>query len=107
MACYLGLEFATQYCFFDIELERDNIKMVKALKSEYLLGDSCGVIIYNCKTLLNRFRFYKISHVKRQGNLTAHYLARVVLTKLNVMWLEETPLEICNWIYFDTLNCKV
>ncbi|RYR54386.1 hypothetical protein Ahy_A06g029651 [Arachis hypogaea] len=25
MACYLGLEFATQYCFFDIELKRDNI----------------------------------------------------------------------------------
>ncbi|RYR04616.1 hypothetical protein Ahy_B06g084388 [Arachis hypogaea] len=38
MACYLGLKFATQYYFFDIELEGDNIKMVKTLKSKYPLG---------------------------------------------------------------------
>ncbi|XP_016168076.1 uncharacterized protein LOC107610546 [Arachis ipaensis] len=56
MACYLGLEFAIQCCFFDIELEGDNIKTVKALKSEYPFGGSFGVIIFNCKTFLNRFR---------------------------------------------------
>ncbi|XP_016173756.1 uncharacterized protein LOC107616295 [Arachis ipaensis] len=92
-AFYQGVNIAAQTCFLEIEIEGDNIEVVNALNSNNPFGGTFGTIISNCKALLCCFRFYKISHIKRNKNSVAHSLAKLALTRPNLMWLEETPTE--------------
>ncbi|XP_029146863.1 uncharacterized protein [Arachis hypogaea] len=107
MAIFMGLNIAAHGCFFDLEIEGDNIGIVEVLVSTHNLTGPFGTIIANCKALLNRFRLYKFLHVKRKGNLVAHSLANLALTRPNLIWLEETLLEICNQVHLDILDLVV
>ena len=54
------------------------------------------------------FRSVKVSHVKRQGNRSAHilaYYAKEVLNRSNyVTWIEENPMLIKSALAQDILN---
>jgi len=52
-----------------------------------------GHIISSCRSLLNQFRNFKISFVRRQGNYVAHTLARA------------SNLDACHHIYDLILSC--
>ncbi|RYR53249.1 hypothetical protein Ahy_A06g028266 [Arachis hypogaea] len=101
---YQGVNIVAQTCFLEIEIEGDNIEVVNALNSNSSFGGPFGTIISNCKALLCCFRFYKMSHIKRNGNSVVHSLAKLALTKPNLMWLEETPTKICNLVHLDILG---
>ncbi|RYQ98858.1 hypothetical protein Ahy_B07g086668 [Arachis hypogaea] len=103
-AFYQGVNIAAQACFLEIEIEGDNIEVINALNSNSPFGRPFGTIISNCNALLCCFRFYKISHIKRNGNSVAHSLAKLALTRPNLMWLEETPTEVCNLVHLDILG---
>ncbi|MED6137724.1 hypothetical protein PIB30_067588, partial [Stylosanthes scabra] len=63
MTLFLGLEFALHSCFFEIEIESDYIEVVRTFCCNHTIRDNFGLIISNCKTLLNNFRLSRISHI--------------------------------------------
>ena len=63
-----------------------------------------GLLISNCRALLNSFRSVQFSHVKGDGNKVAHELANIVLNTPNSVWMEGAPETVCNLAVLDLLG---
>jgi hypothetical protein len=49
----------------------------------------------DCRILIESFRFWSISHVRRDGNKAAHKLAKLAISHLgHHVWVDLCPKEI-------------
>ena len=76
LACRRALLFAKELCIFDVVFERDAELIIKALLGKDVHHPEYGHVIQDSLVLATEFRFCKFDHVKRLGNLVAHFLAR-------------------------------
>jgi hypothetical protein len=53
--------------------------------------------VNDIKSILNTLQFWQIFHVKMNGNVVAHRLAKVVVKHvINLAWMEEISSCICD-----------
>ena len=76
LACRRALLFAKELCIFDVVFEGDAELIIKALLGREVDHPEYGHVIQDSLVLATEFRFCKFDHVKRLGNLVAHFLAR-------------------------------
>ncbi|XP_019150780.1 PREDICTED: uncharacterized protein LOC109147628 [Ipomoea nil] len=72
-----GLRVAKHYGYANIAAESDSMAVIQVLQAEegpLLVEDS---LILDCKTLLHSFNMFTLSHVLREGNQCADYLANL------------------------------
>ena len=70
----------------------DSKIVFKALVSDNTSFSDHGHLVEEAKLLFTLFNFCSFSHVKRQGNSTAHHLARHVSSQL--VWMEDDPPQL-------------
>ncbi|GLT58959.1 hypothetical protein SLA2020_318120 [Shorea laevis] len=82
-ACSLrrALQSAHSLAFRRLVVESDCATIVSAITSEtFKMNSSLGLILLDCKALLESFEYCRVQHVRRTGNAAAHELARRALT---------------------------
>ena len=77
----------------------DSSIMMNGLKMKEPGLSSYGLLISNACVFNNLFSELYNSHVKREGNQVAHYLAKLVVNYLdNVIWMEDVPPSVFSFV---------
>jgi len=98
-----SLEFAKDMSFLNLIAESDTFNVVLALNGHQQSPNYVDSIIRDCISFKGSFRSLKFSHVRREANQSAHYLAKYALKNLDCIWIEETPPCISAVLTFDLL----
>ena len=104
LACRRALFFAKELSIFEVSVEGDAEFIIKAI----LAGDSAnpeyGHVISDILSLAADFRYCIFSHVKRIGNIVAHFLAKKSVSgnELHV-WIESSLDDIAPLVTRDSL----
>ena len=91
-AVELGLMFARDLSIQDFTLESDSLTLINALQDLSPPPSSVAALVFSSVTMSHSFRCVEFSHVGRNGNMSAHLLAKHALgiAYLSV-WVEEIP----------------
>ena len=76
LAACQALWFAKELGFQKLFIEGDSETIINAINGENMARSEFGHILQDIKSLISSFCSVSFSHVKRQGNCLAHYLAR-------------------------------
>lgn len=96
MTSIRGVEFAAELGFDRVVVEGDSIIVMNGLKTSL---SSYGLLISNACVFQNSFYELSYSHVKREDNKVAHYLAKLVVNYLNnIIWMKNVSLSIYSFI---------
>ena len=88
----LGITFANDMGFHEIDLEGDSFLVSNAIAGISPPPSSIASVVYGISSLLSAFRRFSISHVGRKGNQVAHLLAKHAQgVEQYVAWIEESP----------------
>lgn len=70
-------------------LEGDALGIITALGRTEMEAGKYGSLIMDTRSLLRGFRSWDINHIRREGNMVAHTLAKfVVSSKQTKVWFE-------------------
>jgi len=90
MAMLMGLNFAKDLLFLKLEAESDSANVIEALKDNNMHHSYLGAIVAECQNIRHNFNNISFSHVRREANQTAHYLAKYAISiSSNDVWIEE------------------
>ena len=92
MAVATALVFASNLGFQRAIFETDLLVLVKALREGMEFHSAVGLVLDEIRHTVNFFNDLHYSHVKREGNIVAHKLARHAICVLDVVvWMEDVP----------------
>lgn len=95
LACRRAILFAKELCIFYATFEGDLEIVTNALRSGESNHLEFGLVILASLVLARGFRSCNFVHVKRLGNLVAHFLARNSKSGNELqVWLESLPDDI-------------
>ena len=90
MAIKIALQFATDLGVQHAILKTDSLVLVKVLREGTKFLSTVGLVLDEIRNMINFFTELHYSHVKREGNIVAHKLARHAICVLNfVVWMED------------------
>ena len=99
MAAIRVLEFDAKLGLDGMVVKDDSSIMMNGLKTKEPGLSSYGLLISNACVFNNLFSEWSNSHVKREGNQVAHYLAKLVVNYLdNVIWMEDVPPSVFSFV---------
>ncbi|XP_050290016.1 uncharacterized protein LOC126728194 [Quercus robur] len=101
-AVEVGLLFAKDVGVRDVVLEGDSTVVYNALCNYSRAPSSIAVVTQGIQDISKEFRSIEYSHVRRQGNMPAHILAKNA-SSINdyVAWIEEDPCCIMQALIHD------
>ncbi|KAL0004241.1 hypothetical protein SO802_011802 [Lithocarpus litseifolius] len=90
-AVEFGLQFEKEMVIQEFILEGDSLVLINALKDISPPPSSIVAVVYGSLFASHDFRQVEFSHVRRQGNRPAHFLAKHALGIDNFsVWIEES-----------------
>ncbi|XP_042964623.1 uncharacterized protein LOC122298843 [Carya illinoinensis] len=91
----IAVNFAWDLGLANIILEGDSLQVVQALKKDQEAWCSSSMFLFKAKLGLSKFARWEVSHVRRDGNIIAHLLAKNALSILDyITTMEEYRLCI-------------
>ncbi|KAK9994655.1 hypothetical protein SO802_024358 [Lithocarpus litseifolius] len=104
LACRRAIQFAKDLSIYEATFEGDAEIVTNALRAGTSNHPEFGLVINDSLALASGFRFCNFAHVKRLGNLVAHFLARKAKSG-NVLqvWIESIPDDIAPIVSCDIL----
>ena len=100
-----GLEFAKDMGIQDFVLEGDSLNIVHALTGNSHAASTITALIYGMQVASFEFRNVLFSHVRRNGNILAHQLAKHVLGIFDFsVWIEESPCFLVQTLLHDVFT---
>jgi hypothetical protein len=88
--------------FNSIELEGDTRKIILALRNPREAASIFENIVSETRQILESFCSWKISHVRREGNMAAHLLAKFVVShQSQCMWF-----NVCLSVLVNVINAE-
>ena len=105
LACRRALEFAVDAGFAKLEIEGDNVTMMRSLASSSTNQSRLGNIYEDIRVLAAGCRCLSFLWVKRSANRAAHSLAKhASLIEEDVYWMEESPPPAIQALYLDYIH---
>ena len=100
-----SLEFAKDMGIQDFVLEGDSHNIVHALSGNSHATSTIVALIYGMGVTSFEFRNVLFSHVRRNGNILAHQLAKHVLGIFDFsVWIEESPCFLVQTLLHDVFT---
>jgi hypothetical protein len=89
LAAFHAVETCKEMSFHDIILDGDSLQIVNAIKATCNNLSSFGHIVDGIKLELRPLRSWRIEHVKRDANVTAHTIEKeTILGVIDRIWVE-------------------
>ena len=102
MAVAAAVQFAVDLGLQHAILETDLLVLVKALHDDIEFLSAVGLVLNEIRSLVNLFYELHYSHVKREGNIVAHKLARHAICVSDVVvWMEDVSLLLFSVVLAD------
>ena len=99
MTAIRGLEFVAELGFDRVAVEGDTSFVMKGLKMSL---SSYGLLISDARVFENLFSELSYSHIKREDNKVAHYLAQLEVNYPdNVIWIENVSISVYSFVQVD------
>ena len=104
LACRRAVLFAKELSIFEASFEGNAKIVTNALRDGGSNHPKFGHVINDSLILASDLRFCNFSHVKRLGNLVAHFLARKSKSSNELqVWIESVPDNIAPLVACDAL----
>ena len=99
-----ALYFANELSICELVCEGDAEVIIRALLSKEVVHLEYGHVLQDSLVLANDFRICNFVHIKRVGNLVAHFLARLAKSSNELqVWLEAIPEDMAPLVSRDSL----
>ena len=103
LAAIRALQFARELDISEVVLEGDSEIIITALMDKHYPLTTYGLILQEANLLSMSFTKLHYSHIRREGNMVAHNLARYARNVSDyVVWMEDAPPHIHNVIQADS-----
>ena len=97
-----GLEFAKDMRIQDFVLEGDSLNIIHALSGNSHAASTIAALIYGMQVTSFEFQNVLFSHVRRNGNIPAHQLAKHAFGIFDFsVWIEESPYFLVQALLHD------
>ncbi|XVF13195.1 hypothetical protein REPUB_Repub08aG0187200 [Reevesia pubescens] len=91
-ALHNAMNFSLEVGIRNIEAEGDSMVTIGAVNSSSTNNSITGWIVESIKVLAQSFHLFKLNHVRRNGNVVAHSLAKHAKEVDDYeAWMEDTP----------------
>ena len=105
LACRRALEFAVDAGFAELEIEGDNVTVMRSLATSSVVHSRLGNIYEDIHVLATGCRCLSFLWVNRSANRVAHSLAKYAsLIEEDVYWMEESPPPALEALYTDSIH---
>ena len=102
LAASTAVQFASELGFSNIALEGDSHVLMQAIIYDRPFLSLDGSLIDDLRFNARCFNQLHYSHIRREGNMVAHRLARYTLNVLEfVVWMEDVPPQIVSAVLAD------
>ena len=102
MVVEIALQFTADLRVQHAILETDSLVLVKALREGTELLPTVGLVLDEIRNMVNFFTELHYSHVKREGNIVDHKLARYAICVLDfAMWMKDVPPHLFRVVFAD------
>ena len=100
-----ALEFAVDAGFAELEIEGDNVTVMRSLATSSVVHSRLGNIYEDIHVLATGCRCLSFLWVNRSANRVAHSLAKYAsLIEEDVYWMEESPPPALEALYTDSIH---
>ena len=107
LACRRALEFAIDAGFAELEIEGDNVTMMRSLASSSAIQSRLGNIYADIHVLVAGCQCLSFLWVNRSANRVAYSLAKhASLIEEDVYWMEKSPPPALEALYTDYIHMK-
>ncbi|XP_075655691.1 uncharacterized protein LOC142625840 [Castanea sativa] len=94
--------FARELSFKNVWFEGDAEGVVRSLRDGASSNAFVGHLVKDFRSIVGLFQTYSISHVRRQGNIVAHALAREARMSFSLrIWMEDVPPNVLSVVTKD------
>jgi hypothetical protein len=98
------VQFGCNMGFDSIELEGDAREIILALGSSVEADSIYGNTVYEARQMLETFLSWRVSHMRREGNMAAHLLAKFAISQQSQrVWLNSCPNVLVNVVNADLI----
>ena len=105
LACNRAVVFAKELSLFSVIVEGDSMRIVQAASNKRANLTLFGHVINEIHESCSSFNRISFQHVRRDGNMLAHSLARrAVLSADTVVWVEELPTDLEDVFQMDLVD---
>ena len=105
LACCRAVVFAKELCLLSVIVEGDSMRIVQAASNKRANLSLFGHVINEIHDSWSSFSRISFQHVRRDGNMLAHSLARrAVLSADTVVWVEELPSDLDDVFQMDLVD---
>ncbi|KAL5812922.1 hypothetical protein ACOSQ3_027872 [Xanthoceras sorbifolium] len=103
-AIFFGLSLAVDRGLLDLVIESDCAQVIKLLNDNTVVRSDIGLVLNDIREILRlsspRFSFV---HIRRSGNLVAHSLAKLAVSKVDCcVWVNDFPPCVGSLIEVDS-----
>jgi len=97
-----AVQFGCDMGFDSIELEGDAREIILALGNSVESGSIYENMVLETRQMLENFHSWRISHVRREGNMAAHLLAKFAVSQPSqCVWFNSCPSVLVNVVNAD------
>ncbi|KAJ1386602.1 Ribonuclease H-like superfamily [Sesbania bispinosa] len=98
-----AINFALETNFDTVIIESDRKAVTDLFSANNIPHSYTGLMVLDCISLSSSFKSFQISHIRRGGNMCAHYLAKFACSHPDSYWVEDVPACIAPILAMD--NC--
>ena len=96
-----GLLLAQQLGVNKLIVEADCLEVIDIMNSGGFAATGAAAIYADCTVLSLGYTSVSFIHCPREANCVSHELARMVVSSLPGLWVEEPPTSIVRWLVGD------
>jgi hypothetical protein len=102
IAARCAMHFGRNLGFESVELEGDAREIILAIGNSEEADSIHGNLLIETRQMLESLPSWRVSHVRREGNMVAHLLAKFALTQQSQrVWLNSCPSMLVSAVSAD------
>ncbi|XP_021755004.1 uncharacterized protein LOC110720310 [Chenopodium quinoa] len=103
-AMLLAVKLAKRFGYDNVILESDNQVLITRLTKASVYLSDFDVVLEDILSTSSAFMSFLWSHVKRDGNIVAHHLAKLMPFGVEQVWVNHCPVMISPYVLSDKLS---
>ena len=105
-----GIELAVRLCrrygLQNVVIESDCLTVINRLSKHVIFLSDLDIVLHNIFASSVHLSSLIWSHVKRDGNVVAHNLARIISFGVEQIWEDHSPPEVAPYVLMDKLSME-
>ncbi|XP_010686870.1 uncharacterized protein LOC104901026 [Beta vulgaris subsp. vulgaris] len=100
----MAVRLAKRFGYENVVLESDSQVLISRLSKAMVYFSDLDAVLEDILMSSSCFNSLVLSHVKREGNVVAHHLAKIVPFGIEQIWENHSPVKVEPYVFMDFLS---